>query len=803
MIKTSPRIRVVASARPVFALVGSALLACATVGLRAQTPAAAPATAATEETIVLSTFQVTTSGDKGYRAGNSVSATRIDTPIKDLPFAISAFTQQFITDVGARDLWDVVQYAPSVTSAGKEFNAGNSVYAIRGFDQAPQHNGFVGEGYIDTVSVERVEVVKGPSSVLYGQVAPGGTVNYITKRPGTKQAATINAQAGTQSFWRTSVDVNQPVIGKSLLFRFNGAWENGFEYITPGEQRTTVLAPVVTWRLYDRVSLTVDYQWFSRRETPPTAQIKPNIEVVALPGANGLLPTGGVLVKPDNSDAGFLSYYPLPRDFNYLSNNDNRASDFESVNAELAIKITDTWSARANFNWNKRAVKQKLTGFGNVFVTVPPSYYPAGATLPISSANYLIAAAAFAKDVLNDPAVAAQAPQAQLPRRKRLQEQFDTARTSQVELAGNYKLGDTKLKPLFGVFYNESKGLGRQRQSGAAAFPHFTVWDIKNPSTWDYTTDFDPAALPFSTNSRSVRRNSAGYGVMNASFFQDTLNAVAGLRYNKSTGSTDNFLNPAGSLAKVSSNKTTPQLGLGWKATRDVMLYASYSQSYVLNASALTLQGVPVGPAKPTTSKGYEVGVKTDFLDGRVSSTVALYQIDQQDRILGFNSFNAAGATVTNSLQGTLDRSNGIEAEVTWSPADNWQVYASGALNDIRTKKVPVGEEVFLGSHPEATVKALANLWTRYTFKQGAVKGVWLGGGFNYTGKKAQRSNNPKLFLPGEILWNSAVGYDWKWEGRPVSAVLNWQNMGDIEYFPANQQRGLPGRAVLSLTAKY
>src|SRR4051812_36783230 len=233
------------------------------------------------------------------------------------------------------------------------------------------------------------------------------------------------------------------------------------------------------------------------------------------------------------------------------------------------------------------------------------------------------------------------------------------------------------------------------------------------------------------------------------------------------------------------------------------MLYGSYSQSYVLNAAALQFQGIPSGPAAPTTSEGYEVGVKTDLLGGRVSTTLAVFQIDQKDRILRFNSFNATGVTVTNNLQGTLDRSRGIEAEVTWSPMDNWQVYASGAMNDIRVKKVPLGEEVFLGSHPEASVKALANLWTRYTFANGSVKGLWIGGGFNFTGEKAQRVNNPKLYLPSEILWNSAIGYDWKWENHAMNATLNWQNMTNKEYFPANQQRGLPARAVLSLTAKY
>ena len=97
-----------------------------------------------------------------------------------------------------------------------------------------------------------------------------------------------------------------------------------------------VLAPVVTWRINDRVSLTVDYQNFSRRETPPFSHIKPNIEVVALPPASGILSATGVLVRPDNSDYGFLSYYPLSRKFNYVSNNDHKL--FVSV-LDLATRM--------------------------------------------------------------------------------------------------------------------------------------------------------------------------------------------------------------------------------------------------------------------------------------------------------------------------------------------------------------------------------------------------------------------------------------------------------------------------------
>ncbi|OAM87370.1 hypothetical protein OH491_27295 [Termitidicoccus mucosus] len=84
---------------------------------------------------MLPEIRVSTTQDKGYLAANSVSATRISTPIKDLPFAVSAFTEQFIEDVGAHDLWDIVQFAPSVTSP-----AASSPPAMRSITSAASTN---------------------------------------------------------------------------------------------------------------------------------------------------------------------------------------------------------------------------------------------------------------------------------------------------------------------------------------------------------------------------------------------------------------------------------------------------------------------------------------------------------------------------------------------------------------------------------------------------------------------------------------------------------------------------------------
>jgi iron complex outermembrane receptor protein len=165
------------------------LVACAFAGatLSAQT-APKPSTAASipqeENTVVMNPFQVTTSGDIGYKAASSVSGTRIDTPIANLPFAISAFTPEFMSDTNSVSLYDVVKYSTGVSSGARGFNFGSDAFSIRGFTQPPQRDGFYeserGNTYVDTVNLERVEIVKGPASLLYGQVSPGGTVNYLS-----------------------------------------------------------------------------------------------------------------------------------------------------------------------------------------------------------------------------------------------------------------------------------------------------------------------------------------------------------------------------------------------------------------------------------------------------------------------------------------------------------------------------------------------------------------------------------------------------------------------------------------------
>jgi len=83
------------------------------------------------------------------------------------------------------------------------------------------------------------------------------------------------------------------------------------------------------------------------------------------------------------------------------------------------------------------------------------------------------------------------------------------------------------------------------------------------------------------------------------------------------------------------------------------------------------------------------------------------------------------------------------------------------------------------------------------------MKNFWVGFGLNYKSPSMGDNKNPSLLLDSYCLFNSALGYNWNAGSTHMSATVNWQNMSNIVYQPANQVRGLPGRAVLTLEAKF
>lgn len=735
-----------------------------------------------KETISLPEFRVSTNLDKGYRAGNSVSATRIETPIKDLPFAVSAFTEQFISDVGAHELKDILRFSSSVTGNSREFGPGNNRntdFTVRGFLARPQRNGFGGTGYIDIATVERVEVVKGPSTLLYGQTAPGGAINYITKRPGEKQAVSVTAQAGSWDYYRAQIDANVPLIAGKVLFRINTSFENDWEYILNHTAKTQVIAPVLTWLIDDQTSVTLDFQWMNRRDAAQTFY-RPSIQVpltnrTLYPGANGgqRFPVAffGPQIEIGN-----------PR-FNVSDPNDYRLRDFDTFNFELNRKLGDRWRARALFSYDRGAIETRQHGRGDVDMIIPAADL---AGLSNNPAIYL-------RELLNIATLARYGATTTMTRRLQFAQDKNWDRAYQVEASGKYELPSLTWKPLVGYAYNRF-----QNYNFVNTLNTSLTWKIMDPSTWQ-ESNVPNNLIPASAPTRGAGYNHGAYVVNQITAVDDRLQALGGLRWSKS------FADATPAAPSFELTRTTPQVGVGFKLQRDLMVYGSYSESFTANNRLLRLRSAQATiPAKPNEGRGYEIGLKSDLLDGRVSATLAAFSIEESNSIIVRTEIQPNGTTFASDLQdGNVVRNRGIELEGVWSPTDNLQIFASASLHDPRWKSAGPGLEYIANTQPQGTAKRLASVWGRYSFDRGTLKGVWIAGGLNHTNHKAQNSNNPYVIFPTTTVFDAVVGYDWRLQGRPMSASLTWKNVGDVDDTLSLQAPRQPSRVFASVTARF
>lgn len=767
---------------PCVPLAGALLLA--PVFLSAQTAAPVPAE---EPAYQMPAFVVSTAQDRGYRAGNSVSATRIDTPIKNLPFSVNAFTEQFISDIGARSLEEIVNFAPGVTNAGREFGTGTTKVNVRGFESDPQRNGFPSSGYIDAATVARVEVVKGPASLLYGQIAPGGVVNYISKRPLGKKSYAFNQSVGSYGYLRSTVDLNQPVVSDKLLARFNGVWENGFEWVEKAESQTTVLAPVITWKITPHSSLTLDYQWFRRRETP--AFMRQSVRVPVSSAA--LYPTPGNPTRPLAPSDYFGHFALADNRYNPASAHDYRDSDFENFFAEYAARFAG-WDLRAVFTWDKGVTRSYHHGFGDVTSNVPYAMLITALNGDYSFRNVMQTL----DTLVNVPRDGATAL-----RRAQYTERRNQNRTWQLEAAGDYTFGAAKWKPLFGATYQEGVADIGQRTLPTAQWP--AAWNLLDRSTWT-DTFFPLSAMPFNTRTSAPFKNTGLYTAHMLSLLDERLIAVGGVRWSEAESTTFNRLNGT-KTPDFTTKKTTPQFGVGFKVRPDWLLYASYSESFTAGNRQLRTAGVFDRSAEPFIGKGYEVGTKIDFLGGRLSATIAGFQLEQDNYTFTLTSIHpVTGLTGLTDIQGNTVVSKGVDLDVTWSPVDHWQVYFSASYADTYYDLIRSPDVAYLvGTQPESTARDRVNLWTRYSFTGDALKGWWVGAGFAYTGKKAEISNNPYLFLPNQLIADLTLGYDFKARGAQWNTSLAWKNFTDEDEIPSVRSRGLPSRLVFSAGVKF
>jgi len=221
-----------------------ALLLAASHGYAQQVPPPSANAAGRDEPIALTPFEVATTKDRGYQATETLAGTRIRTDLRDVGAAISVVTKEFLQDVGATDVSTLLQYTTNAEVAGTRgtyaglgngtalddtanLRAPGGAQRVRGLAAADNSRDFfVTDIPWDTYIVDRVDIQRGPNSILFGLGSPAGMVNASTRNAEFKTKGSVDFRLGSYDSKRSSLDFNQDIIHNVLAVRVDALWNN-------------------------------------------------------------------------------------------------------------------------------------------------------------------------------------------------------------------------------------------------------------------------------------------------------------------------------------------------------------------------------------------------------------------------------------------------------------------------------------------------------------------------------------------------------------------------------------------------
>jgi iron complex outermembrane receptor protein len=305
--------------------------------------------------------------DKHYAAPNSSFATKTDTPIMETPLNIQVLPKAVLDDQQSTKLDQAVKLVSGVTT-GQGAGGISDQVTIRGFFN---FNYFRNGMRIDTnggadgtramANVQSLEVLKGPAAMLYGRVEPGGMVNIVTKKPLETEYYSLQQQAGSFDFYRTSIDATGPLTSnKDLLYRMNVSYENSGSFREFVDSEKVFVAPVLQWNISPQTQAILEMEYRHENNS-----YDPGAGALIIDGrtANGTwinprlakIPRERNLIEPDNKN-------PLDNEFIGLNVN-HKFNDDWTLSEQLGINLLDRTRTAMNsglLNADQRTLNRQL-----------------------------------------------------------------------------------------------------------------------------------------------------------------------------------------------------------------------------------------------------------------------------------------------------------------------------------------------------------------------------------------------------------------------------------------------------------
>ncbi|HHA1916232.1 TPA: TonB-dependent siderophore receptor [Enterobacter asburiae] len=641
----------------------------------------------------------TAEATNGYQPLNTSTATLTNMPMLDIPQVVNTVSDKVLEDQHATTL-DEALYNVSNVVQTNTLGGTQDAFVRRGF--GANRDGSIMTNGLRTVlprsfnaATERVEVLKGPASTLYGILDPGGLINVVTKRPEKTFGGSVSATSSSFGGGTGQVDVTGPIDGTRLAYRLTGEYQDEDYWRNFGNERSTFIAPSLTW-FGDDATVTVlyshrDYKTPFDRGTIFDLNTKKAVDVD----------------RKTRFDEPF--------------NVTDGQSDLAQLNAEY--RLSSQWTARFDYSYsqdkysdNQARVMAYDSKTGNLTRRVDATQ---GST--------------------------------------------QRMHTTRADLQGNVDIAGFYNEILTGVSY-ENYDLLRTDMIRCKNVKDFNIYNPSYGNLGKCTT------VSASDSDQTIKQESYSAYAQDALYLTDKWIAVAGLRYQYFTQYAGKG-RPFNVNTDSRDDQWTPKLGLVYKLTPAVSLFANYSQTFMPQSSIASY----IGDLPPETSNAYEIGAKFDLFEG-ITANIALFDIHKRNVLY---TESIGGETVAKTA-GRV-RSQGVEVDLAGSLTENTNIIASYGYTDAKVLEDPDYAGKPLPNVPRHT----GSLFLTYDIHNAfAGNTLTLGGGGHGVSRRSA-TNGADYYLPGYFVADAFAAYKMKLQ-YPVTLQVNVKNLFDKTYYTSS-----------------
>lgn len=765
----------------------TALLAVATLaGVRAQsapTPATAPRPAQ-DDIVTLSEFSVSADSNRGYAPSETMTGTRVATKIIDLPYTVNVLTAEFFEDFGIFELSDNIVQIGSFT--GLDIGGG---FNLRGFSSSYQlRDGFFRLGRYGSSNIDRMEVIKGSNAAIYGRTSPGGMVNMISKAPKTRESQKLTLNYGDYGTERMTFETTGPVregsLGKTSYILTASHYQRDFNQ-DYARNRNQEYYFALKHTFPDNSNLLVATEFLLQMRHAPTN------------AAPLVIDQKGTATNTDDEAIGYAKNLAK---YNPYGPNSELNRGYKGITANYDKRLNAVWSTRASANYYKvrRWDYNQNTGWGAININ------PANPSAAITSAR----GATPSKGLI-----------------------FEDGGGFQGDILAHYWTNNRSIehRTLATLDINDYYRWDPSRSYSNAVNPDIVAWNAVrivplnrnlepiNPIA--YFPKWFQFGQEVSTRIRKMRATVLGGLIRQQSaLFDGRLLAYAGARYDTVRFRHRDFTAPPagfvpGQMLDKTMSELKPNLGVNYKLTTNLRVFANYSESYFI-PQADNPAIVAAADYKSEVAAGYDYGFKGSFLNDRLNFTVSgFYAIrenvsvtDVEEQPIG------SGNYVTFQRRDGNQLVRGYEIDLNWRATDSLQV--GGSWGHVYSIYTDFGSAfpLSVGRRVNGIAPQNGSAYIKYAPGEGKLRGFSVNLGVTHVASTPTESPSAgdtytttasgqrvltrttyqwRLRVPSYTLWNFGMRYRLPNTGRYDHTLgVNVNNVFDADYLRANRQIG-------------